>query len=339
MTNQSMPGAVVLRNKQGSEAQVIALGATLTSFTIRLSDGEVRDAVLGCASLEDYQRQQGFLGMTVGRFANRIKGARFERDGVEYKVTANQDEHQLHGACDLSHRDWQLQQVADNELLCTIESADGSLGYPGNLTVELRYLLDDDNQLHLDYRAKVDKACPINLTDHSYFNLNPAAADIKQHSVWIGADHYLPVGADGIPPAGLREVSGTSFDFRQSKTIGQDFLTEHDQELVGGYDHSYLIKPELVGCEQPIARVIADDGKLALEVLTTKPAVQLYTGNFVDGNPRREGGEYGKQAGLCLETQYLPDAPNRPDYPHQSCWLEPGQSYQHKTIYKLYQPA
>ncbi|WP_406610178.1 galactose-1-epimerase [Agarivorans sp. JK6] len=328
-----------LKNAKGSEATVLAWGATLASLKIKLSSGELREVVLGCDSFEDYLKQDAYLGATVGRYANRIKQARFEYQGQVYALSANQDEHQLHGANDFSHRDWQGEQLADNKVRFTISSVDGECGFPGNMQAQLDYTLDEDNQLVLDYSATVDKACPVNLTDHSYFNLNAASSTVLQHHLYIAADHYLPVAADGIPVDGLKPVEGTGFDFRQAKLIAKDLKKDPDQQLVGGYDHSYLLQEQVVSEGKPVARIIADDASLAMEVYTNKPAIQLYTGNFLTGNPGHNGEVYQAHSGVALETQFLPDSPNRPDWPHQSCWLKPGERYQYQTCYRLYQPT
>ncbi|WP_411993883.1 galactose-1-epimerase [Agarivorans sp. DSG3-1] len=327
-----------LKNKQGSEATLLAWGATLASLKIKMSSGELREVVLGCDSFDDYLKQNAFLGATVGRYANRIKQAHIEYQGKGIALKANQGEHQLHGASDFSHRDWHGEQLADNKVRFTIISPDGECGFPGNMQAQLDYTLDEDNQLVLDYSATVDKACPVNLTDHSYFNLNAASSTILQHQLYIAADQYLPVAEDGIPVDGLKEVSDTGFDFRQAKAIADDLKKDADQQLVGGYDHSYLLQKSVIESGEAVARIVADDASLAMEVYTNKPAIQLYTGNFLTGNPGFNGETYQAHSGVALETQFLPDSPNRPDWPHQSCWLEPGETYRYQTRYHVYQP-
>ncbi|MGY5450947.1 galactose-1-epimerase [Agarivorans sp. MS3-6] len=328
-----------LKNNQGSEAVVLAWGATLASLKIKLNSGELRQVVLGCDSFDDYFKQNAYLGATVGRYANRINQAKIGFQGEEFILTANQDMHQLHGANDLSHRDWQGELLADNKVRFTIQSPDGEMGFPGNLQAQLDYTLDDDNQLVMDYSATVDQTCPVNLTDHSYFNLNAASSTILQHQLFIAADQYLPVASDGIPLDGLHTVADTSFDFRQSKTIAEDLLKDEHQALVGGYDHSYLLQADVVEKGKAVARIVADDQSLAMEVYTDKPAIQLYTGNFLKGNPGHNGEIYQAHSGVALETQFLPDSPNRPDWPHKSCWLAPGETYRYQTRYRLYQPS
>ncbi len=328
-----------LKNKQGSEATLLAWGATLASLKIQLASGERREVVLGCDSIEDYHKQEAYLGATVGRYANRIKQASINHQGSNIPLKANQGEHQLHGANDFSHREWQGKQLADNKVSFTLFSADGTCGYPGNMQAQVDYTLDDDNQLIIDYSASVDKTCPVNLTDHSYFNLNAAAdSTIKQHQLYIAGDFYLPVDSEGIPQDGLKSVGSTGFDFRQAKTIVEDLGKDDDQKLVGGYDHSFLLQPKVLEQGGAVARIVADDQSLAMEVYTDKPAIQLYTGNFLTGTPARSGDSYQAHSGLALETQYLPDSPNRPDWPHQSCWLEPGQAYRTQTRYRVYEP-
>ncbi|WP_432454939.1 galactose-1-epimerase [Agarivorans sp. QJM3NY_29] len=338
-SQNSLGKTFTLKNAQGSVAIILTWGATLASLKIRLSSGELREVVLGCDSLQNYQQQGAYLGATVGRYANRIKLAKINHQGQSYALTANQGPHQLHGANDLSHRDWQGEQLADNKARFSIFSADGEQGYPGNMTAQVTYTLDEENQLQLDYSAEVDQACPVNLTDHSYFNLNAEQSNILQHYLFIAADYYLPVDAEGIPVDGLKEVAGSGFDFRQAKSIAADLNKDPDQLLVGGYDHSYLLQSSVRKEGGAVARLIADDGSLALEVYTNKPAIQLYTGNFLSGNPARNGKSYVAHSGVALETQFLPDSPNRSDWPHQSCWLNAGEKYAYQTCYRLYQPS
>lgn len=321
-----------LRNASGMVATFMDWGATWLSARVPMNDGSVREALLGCATPSDYLSQTAYLGATVGRYANRIAGSTISRDGQTFHLTANQGAHQLHGGPEgFDRRRWQIVRQAAQEVEYRLDSPAGDQGYPGTLLVSLTYRLEDDNTLSIAYQATVDEACPVNLTNHAYFNLDAVHGDARQHSLQLNADRYLPVDNEGIPNADLKAVAGTSFDFRQAKTVAQDFLSDDDQRAVKGYDHAFLLNDG----EQPAAELWSADGKLKLTVFTTAPALQFYSGNYLDGTPAREQGVYTAFQGIALESEFLPDSPNHPEWPQPDCWLAPGESFQCVTRYRL----
>ena len=321
-----------LRNSNGMVATFMDWGATWLSARVPMHDGSVREALLGCATPSDYLHQTAYLGATVGRYANRIAHAQIQRDGVTHSLSANQGVHQLHGGPEgFNHRRWQIVCQSENEVEYHLDSPDGDQGFPGELMVSLRYHLADDNTLSIHYQATVDQPCPVNLTNHAYFNLDAVHGDARQHRLQLNADYYLPVDSEGIPSAPLKNVSGTGFDFRQAKVVAQDFLQDHDQQRVKGYDHAFLLNDQ----QQPAAELWSADGQLQLRVFTSAPALQFYSGNYLQGTPAREQDVYNAFQGIALESEFLPDSPNHPEWPQPDCWLQPGESYQSVTRYQL----
>ncbi|WP_428945601.1 galactose-1-epimerase [Pantoea sp. FN060301] len=321
-----------LRNAGGMVATFMDWGATWLSARVPMKDGTVREALLGCATPSDYLSQTAYLGATVGRYANRIAGSTISRDGQTFHLAANQGAHQLHGGPEgFDQRRWQIVRQATQEVEYRLDSPAGDQGYPGTLLVSLIYRLEDDNTLSISYHATVDEACPVNLTNHAYFNLDAQHGDARQHSLRLNADCYLPVDSEGIPNADLKAVAGTSFDFRQAKTVAQDFLLDEDQQAVKGYDHAFLLNAG----EQPAAELWSADGKLRLDVFTTAPALQFYSGNYLEGTPAREQGVYTAFQGIALESEFLPDSPNHSEWPQPDCWLAPGETWQSVTRYRL----
>ncbi|SNY80131.1 galactose-1-epimerase [Enterobacter sp. CC120223-11] len=326
---------LTLRNSAGMVVTLMDWGATLLSARIPMKDGSVREALLGCASPEQYPHQAAFLGASVGRYANRIADSRFTLDGVTFELTPSQGPNQLHGGPDgFDKRRWQVVNQNDNSVLFALESADGDQGFPGNLSATAHYRLTNDNRIAIEYRATVDKACPVNMTNHVYFNLDGGLSDVRQHKLQIAAEAYLPVDDTGIPRAGLKEVAQTSFDFRQPKAIASEFLSDDDQRKVKGYDHAFLLsaKGDLT---QDAATLWSADEKLQLKVRTTAPALQFYSGNYLGGTPSRETQPYADWQGLALESEFLPDSPNHPEWPQPDCVLLPGEEYVSVTEYQF----
>lgn len=326
---------VTLRNSAGMVVTMMDWGATLLSCRVPMKDGTVRETLLGCATPEDYLHQSAYLGATVGRYANRIANSKFVRDGKTIKVIANQGEHQLHGGPEgFDKRRWRIVRQNEQEVLYTLDSADGDQGFPGEFRATARYSLTEDNRIAIEFRAKVDKPCPVNLTNHAYFNLDGTQHDIRQHRLQLFADSYLPVDASGIPQAGLKEVADTSFDFRNAKTIAEDFLSEEEQALVKGYDHAFLLQAK-GDASEPAAHVWSSDNRLQMTVYTSAPALQFYSGNYLEGTPAREQGVYTAYQGLALESEFLPDSPNHPEWPQPDCWLQPDDEYLSVTEYQF----
>ena len=234
---------LTLRNSAGMVVTVMDWGATLLSARVPMPNGSVRETLLGCASPELYVNQAAYLGASVGRYANRIAKSRFSLEGKEYVLLPSQGENQLHGGPEgFDKRRWQIVQQNDCEVLFALESADGDQGFPGNLSATALFRLTEDNRISIEYRATVDQPCPVNMTNHAYFNLDGEQTDVRNHKLQILADEYLPVDEMGIPFEGLKAVTGTSFDFRSAKTVAQDFLSDDHQRKVKGYDHAFLLQ-------------------------------------------------------------------------------------------------
>lgn len=324
-----------LRNANGMVVTVMDWGATLLSCRVPMKDGTVRETLLGCPSPEVYQQQTAFLGASIGRYANRIARSEFTLDGTRVQLVQSQGENQLHGGPDgFDKRRWRIVRQNEREVLYTLDSPDGDQGYPGELRATAHYTLSDDNGLVIEYRAQVDKPCPVNLTNHAYFNLDGTQDDVRDHRLQLFASRWLPVNAEGIPESGLQPVENTSFDFRTPKRIAQDFLSDEAQQKTRGYDHAFLLDApgELT---TPAAEVWSADDKLQMSVFTTAPALQFYTGNFLEGTPAREQGEYQAWQGLALESEFLPDSPNHPEWPQPDCILRPGEDYRSVTEYRF----
>ncbi|MGK0683899.1 galactose-1-epimerase [Serratia marcescens] len=326
-----------LQNAGGMTVTLMDWGATWLSAVLPLKSGERRELLLGCRSPADYQRQGAYLGATVGRYANRIANASLPIDGKPHALAANQGAHQLHGGPDGFHtRRWRRVQHDAHQVCYALHSAEGDQGFPGNLDVQVCYRLTPDNRVEISYLAQVDRPCPVNLTNHAYFNLDGAGTDARAQRLQLFADRYLPVDAEGIPCAGLTPVDGSGMDFRQPKTLLQDFLRDRDQQRVKGYDHAFLLHRTCGALECPAAHLWSADGHVQMSVFTDAPALQLYSGNYLAGTPARDGGSYANHAGVALESEFLPDSPHHPEWPQPDCWLQPGSRYRSATHYQFY---
>ena len=326
---------LTLRNDAGMVVTLMDWGATLLSARIPLTDGSVREALLGCASPEYYQDQAAFLGASIGRYANRIANSRYTWAGETVSLLPSQGENQLHGGPDgFDKRRWQIVNQNDRQVRFALTSDDGDQGFPGHLCATAQYRLTNDNRISITYRATVDKPCPVNLTNHVYFNLDGEQSDVRQHKLQILADTYLPVDESGIPRDGLKSVAGTSFDFRSAKTIASAFLADDDQRKVKGYDHAFLLQTK-GDASQPAAHLWSQDEKLQMKVYTSAPALQFYSGNYLGGTPSRGPEPYADWQGLALESEFLPDSPNHPEWPQPDCVLHPGDEYASLTEYQF----
>ena len=336
------PGGVpvqiyTLTNQHGVEARITNYGGTIVSLKVPDRNGAVADVVLGFDSLAGYlENPSPYFGALVGRYANRIGHARFKLDGVEHKLAANNGENTLHGGIHgFNQAVWTARELPDGGLELSYLSKDGEENYPGNLRVTVTYHLSDSNDLRIDYAATTDKGTVLNLTNHSYFNLKGAGeVDILGHVVTLNADRYTPVDAGLIPIGELRAVAGSPFDFRKATPIGARIEQSDPQLKLGkGYDHNWVLKAG--GDALRLAARVEDPGSgRVLEVLTTEPGVQFYTGNFLDGSIQGKGGKvYGLRAGFCLETQHFPDSPNKPAFP--STVLKPGQHFRSTTVFRF----
>ncbi|WED21256.1 galactose-1-epimerase [Vibrio sp. JC009] len=325
-----------LENRSGMSVAFMDIGATWLSCKLPVEENG-REVLLGVSSMADFNKQAAYMGVSVGRYANRIAKGQFEIDGQYYQVETNQAGNTLHGGPEgLDKRRWEIVKQAENSVTFEIVSADGDQGFPGELKVSATYTLTDENQVEIHYQAETDKTTPVNLTNHAYFNLLGAESgeECKGHILEVDAMQYLPTNEVGIPLGELEAVFNTSFDFRQPKEVAADFLTDEQQEAAKGYDHSFMLNPDR-DTQEYAAKVALKDGSVSLKVFTDKPAMQLYTGNWLAGTPNRSGGEYSDYAGLALETQFLPDSPNHPEWQQESCFLKPGEKYSYTTRYQF----
>lgn len=326
---------ITLRNANGVVVTLMDWGATLLSARIPMKDGSVREALLGCASPQQYTEQAAFLGASIGRYANRIANSRYTLDGQTVELAPSQGKNQLHGGPEgFDKRRWAIASQNPTEAVFTLTSPDGDQGYPGELQATAIYRLTEDNRISIEYRATVDKACPVNLTNHVYFNLDGDQTDVRNHKLQLLADAYLPVDESGIPYDGLKDVANTSFDFREPKTVAQDFLSDDDQKKVKGYDHAFLLQAK-GDATQPVGHVWSQDEKLQMTVYTSAPAIQFYSGNYLDGTLSRSPQPYAAWQGLALESEFLPDSPNHPEWPQPDCVLRPGEEYVSLTEYQF----
>jgi aldose 1-epimerase len=331
----------VLTNKQGMSAAITNFGATLVSLKVPDRDGKIGDVVLGYDNPADYETGKAYFGGTIGRYGNRIAHGKFTLDGVSYSVPTNDGENSLHGGVrGFNKRVWTAREVSSSEgeaLELTYLSKDGEEGYPGNLKVKVVYtVLADQNALKIEYTATTDKATVTNLTNHSYFNLaGQGNGDILQHQLTLFASQFTPVDATLIPTGKLEGVRGTPFDFLQATAIGAR-INQDDQQLKfgKGYDHNWVLDKSSEGALSLAARAYDAQSGRILEVSTTEPGVQFYSGNFLDGSVHgKDGKVYGYRSAFCLETQHFPDSPNHANFP--STVLKPGQTLRSTSVYKF----
>jgi aldose 1-epimerase len=327
-----------LTNATGASVQVATLGGTVVSVKVPDKTGALGDVVLGFDSLDGYLGPHPFFGVLVGRYGNRIGNARFALDGKTYTLAKNNGVNSLHGGLKgFDKYVWKTREVASPDGLAielTHVSPDGDEGFPGTLSATVRYTWTDANALRIDYTATTDKPTVINLTNHSYFNLSAgAAATVLDHTLQLAADKFTPVDKGLIPTGELRPVAGTPFDFAKPRRVGEQIDKDDEQiKFGGGYDHNFVLRQPANGTMRLAARVAEPTSGRIMEVTTTEPGVQFYTGNFLDGSVKGRGGKpYVKRSGLCLETQHYPDSPNRPDFP--PVVLRPGQTYKTSTQY------
>ena len=314
----------------GAEVRVMAYGAIVVSGRVPDRTGALDDVVLGYDTLDGYLRDRCFMGSVVGRYANRIRGGRFPLDGREVVLETNDGPNHLHGGHDGFHRRlWTAEPVADDAVRLGLVSADGDGGYPGRLDVSVTYTLSPGNELSVDYLATSDRATPVNLTQHSYFNL-AGAGTVLDHLLAIDADAFTPVDETLIPTGERAPVAGTPFDFTRPTAIGARIGDAHPQLLHGhGYDHNFVLRG---GGLAPAARLADPRSGRVLDVRTTEPGLHFYSGNFLTAEPRGKGGRaYALHDGLCLETQHFPDSPNRPDFP--STIVRPGEPLRSRTVF------
>ena len=320
----------------GFRAAITDFGGAIVSLWTPDRNGALADVVLGYETLDAYLAGRSFFGGIIGRFGNRIARGRFRLDGVEHQLPLNDGANHLHGGSGGFDRvPWQAQPGAGASLTLTRTSSDGEEGYPGNLRVAVTYALDGADTLRIEYRAETDRATPVNLTNHAYFNLaGHDGGSILDHELMIPADRMTPVDAGLIPTGELRPVAGTPFEFRAPRRVGDRIGEDEEQIQRGhGYDHNFVLARSGASLELA-ARVRDPRSGRVLEILTTEPAIQFYSGNFLTGADVGKGGTaYTHRTGFCLETQHFPDSPNQPTFPPTI--LRPGEVYRSTTTYRF----
>jgi aldose 1-epimerase len=320
-------------NENGLEMRLITYGAIMTEFQAPDRDGQLENITLGFPNLEGYLQRHPYFGSTVGRYANRIAKGRFTLEGKQYQLATNNGPNHLHGGdIGFDKRVWDAQpQQTDRSVgvRFSYTSPDGEEGYPGTLKATVVYQLTNDNELRIDYSATTDAPTILNLTNHTYWNLaSSGGGQILDHKLMLAADHYLPVDSTLIPTGEKKSVQGTPFDFTQPERIGARIdQVEGDPP---GYDHCFVLRSQ-DGSLAMAARVTEPNTGRVMEVSTTQPGIQFYTGNFLSG--LESDGEFKRHEGFCLETQHYPDSPNRPEFP--SVVLRPGEEYRQTTVHKF----
>ncbi len=325
---------ITLGNANGCQVVFMDWGATWLSCLVPMQPSGTREVVLRSPNLKQHLQQNAYLGATIGRYANRIAEAKFTTSDVlepqTLKLSPNDHGNSLHGGPNgFDSKRWQVESYDAGKVMFSLVSQDGDQGFPGRLKVRACYELGSDNSVTASFEASTDKPCPVNITNHAYFNLASSHNSVLTHELQILADRFLPVHGSGIPRGDLTSVAGSRFDFRVSRRISDE--PPPGQVVASGYDHAFLLNVDATTGLQPVASLVAPDRKITLTLATTKPALQVYTGNRLAGLAGAGGRLYAAHAGIALETGYLPDSPNHPQWPHPSSILLPGQRYAHQT--------
>ena len=328
-----------ISHQDGMIVTIINYGAIVTSLFVPDKEGVLADIVLGYETLKEYVEDRSYFGATVGRIGNRVADGKFVLDGVEYELARNDGENHLHGGIKgFNKRIW-VPEIIDRRGIPTLKmtylSKDGEEGYPGNLRISVSYSLTNDNGLKIDYAAETDKLTILNPTHHSYFNLSGAGnGEILDHVLTINADTFTPVREGLIPIGEIRDVTGTPLDFRNPKAIGERINANDEQITLGlGYDHNWVLNNWDSSLNLAVTLYDSRSGRF-MEVFTTEPGMQFYSGNFLDGSiTGKEGKIYHHRSALCLEADHFPDSPNQPDFPPVT--LGPGETYEQTTIYRF----
>jgi len=339
--NSTIEGKTVslytLKNNQGVSVSITNYGGRVVSLLVPDKDNKLTDVVLGYDKIDSYRKKgEPFFGALIGRYGNRIAKGKFNLEGKDYQLQINDGVNTLHGGTDgFFSKVWDAKKINENKLELTYSSKDGEAGYPGKLDVKVTYTLTDDNALKIDYSATTDKTTIVNLTNHAYFNLNGEGnSTILDHELYIDANAYTPVDSTLIPTGKLQPVAGSAFDFNKAKTIGKN-IEEKDQQLIfgKGYDHNFALNKH--DDKKAIAIVKSTVTGITMEVYTTEPGLQFYSGNFLTGTDKdgKGGKSYPHRSAFCLETQHFPDAPNHANF--ASTVLKPGEVYQTTTTYKF----
>jgi len=328
-----------LKNINGMKMNVITYGGIITSLFVPDKNEEMIDVVLGYDNLEGYVGNECYFGALIGRCGNRIGRGKFTLDGKEYQLAKNNDDkHHLHGG-NIGYNKvlWTVDEFTENSITLSYLSKDGEENYPGNLNIIIKYILTDNNELVIEYEAETDKTTILNLTQHTYFNLNGHnSGDILNHKIFINADSFTLTDEDSIPTGVIQPVAGTDFDFKIPTEIGAR-INNNDEQLVfaGGYDHNLCLNKEKENELTLAATTFASESGISMDTLTSEPGMQFYTGNYLDGSiVGKDGTVYNRRNGFCLETQHYPDSPNHSNFP--STELKAGEKYSSKSVYKFY---
>ena len=325
-----------LENEAGMQISVSDFGATLTSVLVPDKDNNLVEVTLGYDDATGYEAGLGnAFGASVGRNANRIGGAVIEINGTEYHLTKNDGENNLHSGLDFYHgRMWKVADADDTHVTFEMDSPDGDQGYPGALDMKVTYTLDEENGLTIHYEAVPDQDTVINMTNHSYFNLNGhKSGSVLHHRMQILSDAFTPADAQSIPTGEICSVDGTPMDFRSTKELGAEIDAAYEPLILGnGYDHNWVLKNE--GRFDKVAEVTGDESSIVMEVWTDRPGVQVYTANFLENEAGRNGAVYQKREAVCLETQNYPDAVHQKNFPEAIC--KKGETYDTKTAYRFH---
>lgn len=324
----------ILENDAGMSAAVTEYGANLVSLDVPDKKGRLRDVVLGYDHVGGYEEGEASIGATVGRNANRIGGAAFVINGKEYKLEKNDNGNNLHSGPDVyNKRMWETEEAGDAKVTFLLHSKDRDQGYPGSLDMRVTYELTEENELYITYDAVPDQDTVINMTNHSYFNLNGHnSGTVLKHRVMLNADYFTRADGESIPTGELVDVTGTPMDFRTAHAVGDEI--EADYEAIrfgGGYDHNWVLKNN--GKFDKVAQAEGEDSGIVMEVWTDLPGMQMYTANFLAGEKGKDGAVYGKRDAVCFETQYFPDAVNKENFKSPVC--RAGERYHTVTAYKF----
>lgn len=322
-------------NEKGMTMCLSDYGATLVKVLVPDSTGRKRDVVLGYDSVSEYEKGGCFFGAIVGRSANRIGGAEFAINEKTYKLTPNDNgKNNLHSGSDFYHlRFWKVENVTDESISLSLHSADMDQGYPGNLDIRVTYTLTEENEVKIQYHGIPDQDTIINMTNHSYFNLNgQGSGDILDHKVMVDADAFTRADEESIPTGELTDVTDTPMDFREKKTVGRDIEDDYEALNLGkGYDHNWVLNN--AGTFAKIAELEGDASGIKMEVYTDLPGVQVYTGNFIEPCNGKDGAQYDFREGICFETQYFPDAIHHENFASPIC--KAGETYETTTVYRF----
>ena len=328
-----------IANSKGMKVGITNYGGIITSIKVEDKFGKISEVTLGYDDLKSYLKNPNYFGAIIGRFSNRISNGKFILDNVEYQLVQNDNDNHLHGGVvGFDKVIWEADSFIEENsagIALSYLSKDGEEGYPGNLNVEVRYTLTNNNEIIIDYKATTDKPTICSLTNHAYFNLlDGGESSILSHKLKLNCDQFTPSTHDSIPTGELRYVEGTPFDFRKLIELGKFIGVENEQlKNASGYDHNFIIDGEF-GKLRKAAEVYEEQSGRILEVLTTEPGIQLYTGNFIDGSlPGKNDVFIERRNGFCLETQHYPDSPNNPKFP--TVQLQPDEVYSSKTVYKF----